>query len=127
MRAKLISTNQLTNNKYFFKVFIDTGKGFNEKQTIIQSIRGKINSWENEEIAEYDNIRKLKIAPINAKSIVKLEYLGLEGMDEDDYTLEHNAYFVEDNIYYFDTDYPEITLTFKKKSYLGKLLTTLEY
>jgi len=118
----------ITSDKYFFKAFIDTGKGFNEKQTIVKKIKGNINSWDNSEIADFENIKQIKIVPINEKSVLKLEYLGIEGVEKDSYTLTHNAYHVDgNNVYYFDTAHPEIIIEFQKKSNISKLLTTIDY
>ena len=110
-----------------FKVFIDTGKGFNEKQTIKQPIVDNINTWQNEAVANYENITAIKIAPANTSCAIKLKYLGVVGARKTDYSLTSNAYYEADGEYYFDTPYPEILLEFKKPKQLSKLPVTIEY
>jgi len=114
-------------NDYSFKIFVDTGKGFNEKQTIKQTIVDSINTWQNEEVSKYENISAIKIAPANTLCAINLKYLGVVGARKSDYNITSNAYYSTETEYYFDTPYPEILLDFKKPKQLSKMPVTIEY
>ena len=114
-------------SQYSFKVFIDTGKGFNEKQTIKQPIVDSINTWQNESIAKYEGIQAIKISPANTLCAINLKYLGVVGARKTDYSISSNAYYSANDEYYFDTPYPEILLEFKKPKQISKLPVTIEY
>jgi len=113
--------------KNSFKISIDTGKGFNEKQTIKKLITDNINTWQNEEISRFEDIKSIKLTPANTLCAINLKYLGVVGARKNDYTISSNAYYNSDDQYYFDTAYPEILIEFKKPKQISKLPITIEY
>ena len=125
--SSIFYENIVTSKKSFFKVFIDSGKGFNEKQTIVFPVQGKMHSWDLKKISKYKTIQRVKLTPANTACIIKLEYLGIDFIKKTTYELDTNAYLVEDNIYYFETEYPEITIELKDPVGIEKLVVSLEY
>jgi len=125
--SKLFYEGVITSKKNIFKVFIDDGKGYNEKDTYSYPISSKMHSWDLNGISKYKKVDKLKFNPANTACIIKLKYLGIDLLKPTNYQIRSNAYLFEDDIYYFDTDYPEIIIDLEEKVGIEKLVTTIEY
>ena len=63
--SSIFYENIVTSKKSFFKVFIDSGKGFNEKQTIVFPVQSKMHSWDLKKISKYKTIQRVKLTPAN--------------------------------------------------------------
>ena len=111
----------------FSKIFIDTGKGYNEGETILQEVTSGLHSWDIQELSKYDHVKGIKILPVNTPCVIGVKYLGLGLLEESAYEISSNSYFTEKNTYYFDTDYSEIIISFKEPTTIEKLVLTLEY
>ena len=117
----------LGQKKFFCKIFIDSGKGFNEGETTSFYITDKLHSWDISGLSKYGPINKIRILPINAPAKVVLEYLGVDDDEEKNYSIKSNAYFSEESTYYFDSPHSEILINFDNSYIAEKLVITLKY
>ena len=117
----------LGEKQHFCKIFIDSGKGFNEGETSSYVVNSKLHSWDISNLAKYGPIHKIRILPINTPSKLVLEYLGVDDDLKQNYTVTSNAYHNEDRTYYFDTSHSEILIKFDNPYVAEKLILTVKY
>ena len=113
--------------EYFCKIFIDSGKGFNEGETSSFAVNSKLHSWDISNLAKYGPILKIRVLPINAPSKLVLEYLGVDDDNEQQYTISSNAYHTEEKTYFFDNPHSEILINFDNPYVADKLILTIKY
>lgn len=111
------------NNKNFVQLFINTGNGFIEENSIKESFdnQSKIKF----DISGIDNIKGLRFDPLNDKCILKINNILIN--DEKVEVSYSNSYYVQDNIYYFHTDDSQIYLDISKFKKMDIISFELEY
>lgn len=113
--------------EHFCKIFIDSGKGFNEGETCSYTVNSKLHSWDVSDLAKYGPILKIRVLPINAPSKLVLEYLGVDDDTEQKYAVTSNAYHTDNKTYYFDNPHSEILINFDNPYVADKLILTIKY
>ena len=111
----------------FSKLLIDTGDGFNEKDSLIQSIETNKHAWDIDLFSKYDAIQQLRFLPANLPCVVNINLLDIEFLKEGTFRLESNAIYQEGQKYYFDTPFPQINILFDKKRTIEKFIIALDY
>lgn len=110
------------------QLFLDTGLGFNETQSITKQIQGQERTIEFE-LSEYADICHLRFDPANAPAaihLVSIELLGMAGERYPISTYQTNACHQNGQNYIFDTNDPMITFA-SPAVRLQKVVITLEY
>ena len=96
----------------YAQLFIDTGKGFNQSESIFHSLQGYHDTIEFE-ISNYDNIESLRFDPINDCAevrIIRSQVAYKDGRREDLRCQQDNALNQEDGFYLFDHEDPQLLL-----------------
>jgi len=115
-------------DNYFAQLFIDTGAGFNEKESIIKDV----NMGEYFlvfELQDYKNIRALRFDPSNsivALYVHKIEIV-LEDGDNIEVSYDDNALEKHSDLLIFDTGDPNLTLNFDSKYKPIKIVINVDY
>lgn len=100
------------------KIYIDTGEGYNEENTIIFNLKESLhlNSYEVN-ISNYESIHSIRIDPSNHAGIYKINNIKL--LDNEkiiDYSVDGNFDLSLDETYIFEQDDPYIRLNFEKST-----------
>ena len=125
--SPILMYRQLHHQK-FAQLFIDTGIGFNETQSISKPIHGQERTIEFD-LGDYSDISNLRFDPANAPAaihLVSIELLGMEGERYPITTYQTNACHQHGQNYIFDTHDPIITFA-SPAARLQKAVITLEY
>jgi ubiquinone/menaquinone biosynthesis C-methylase UbiE len=132
-RDSIIST---LNNKVYelephhvAQLFIDTGKGTSEEQSIIKEVSGKEEELEFD-ITRYEGIEKLRFNPLNDMVRLKLEEIIIiddksKGYQVRDYTT--NCSYRRDKDYTFETNDPIITFKVRDINKPHRVIIRLKY
>ena len=108
----------------FIQLFIDIGEGIIEKDSIIKSIDDIKNNIIIFDTIYYKNIQLIRFDPLNNYSIVKINFIKVDDKELD--ILNTNAFYQEDNIYYFNTIDPQIFLAINKNK-INTIKIDIEY
>lgn len=96
---------------YYTQLFFDLGNGFNEENSILKQINDVKNEIEFC-IPENEEIKQIRVDLINTSSVIVIEQISLvvkgEYIKAD--IVSHNAKYVADNMYIFDTNDPQILI-----------------
>lgn len=98
---------------HFAKLILDCGEGYQERLSQQQSIiLGDQDLYFDLDFAPAP-IRGIKLFPANAKCVVELMEVHIDGFGEETpYILRNNASRIEDQRLHFDNDFPQIILAF---------------
>ncbi len=115
-------------DNYFAQLFIDTGAGFSEKESITKDI--DIGEYFLIfELEDYKNIRALRFDPSNsivALYINKIEIISIDG-DNFEVGYEDNALERHSDLAIFDSGDPNLTLNFDFNQKLDKIVINVDY
>ena len=116
------------NKEYKAKLYIDTGLGFNENQTLNQVITGDSTILEFD-LSAFSDIRKIRFDPINDYAAVYIEVI--KGLTKDNDACEPdiyhcNAMYRDGCNFIFATDDPYLLLDFKSAK-IDKLTCVIRY
>lgn len=116
----------LTSNYYFSQLYVDTGQGFSESQTIInnKTYSGQITF----ELDNFEEVSRLRFDPLNVSCSLKIENIELIAKDGTTHTLdsyETNAEYVQDNFCVFFNSDPQILMDLHGFFDLQKVVITL--
>ena len=109
---------------YFIQLFVDTGNGFNEEESM------RIGFQDQKEISfnlsKFKKIKKLRFDPIDDYSFVKIDEIKIDGLD---YTNEivSNAFHTRDDIYYFENNDPQLYLDVEDQNEIQTVSIKIEY
>ncbi len=110
------------------KLYIDTGNGFNEKESFCQKV-GLKSSKLVFDLKRYKNIQKICFEPFNSYLIFSLKKISI---DEEDIThskmiekVATNALFVKGETFYFNSKNPQISLN--NASFMQKNIETISF
>jgi len=110
------------------KLYLDTGLGFNEKQSMSQIISGSKRDFVFD-LREYSSIEKLRFDPINDYSVLYIHSIRI--FENEDFSFElqsykSNAFQQKGNSFIFATNDPHIYIDVSKIT-IQKIIFTLEY
>lgn len=108
------------NKENYIQLYVDEGNGFSELKSIKQSLENRefiLNEYPN-------NCSALRFDPLNDYLILKINSIYA---DNKELTIKSsNAFYIEKNIYYFDTPDPQIYLKLKNKK-MSKVFFEIEF
>jgi len=116
-------------DNYFAQLYIDTGAGFNEKE----SIKKDINTGEYFlvfDLHKYKNIYALRFDPSNSIVALYIHQVEILPLGSDNFEIpsfEDNALERHSDLMIFDTDYPNITFNFDIYNKPFKLVINVNY
>ena len=118
--------NLKEDNKYFFQLFNEIEGCFTENNSQKQAL------VESENLKQYIfdfsgdiKIKKLRFDPLNDYLVLKINLL--ETDTEKVFIASTNAFYSNDDTYYFDTQDPQIYLHAENETYIKKVVFHLEY
>ena len=123
-----ISANSEQNIKQesFIQLFIENENGISEENSIKTAVEQNNESQEFEfDVSNKKNITLLRLDPLNDYSIIKINKILLD--DVEIKTIQSNACYVDENIYYFNTNDPQIYIDVPNDKKVDKLIIDLEY
>ena len=125
--AKELQTKTHIIHFYYAQLFIDTGIGFNESQSIVIPIHGQEQIIEFD-LAGYDNIKNLRFDPINEITILHLKSIYIVTNDDEIIQIDNyytNAFNQKDLVFIFDNIDPQIIFTAIKQP--KKIIINLQH
>ena len=114
---------------YSARLYIDTGSGFSEENSMTKTLTGDENLLEFT-LTCYSNIKRIRFDPINTLSVVKLDEIGIFTENNNfinDLNFETNALYKKDNIFIFETNDPIIDINIKNIVNPKKIIVRLKY
>jgi len=113
---------------YFAQLFVDTGAGFNEKE----SINKDINTGEYFlvfELQDYKNIRALRFDPSNSIVALYIHKIEITSVDGDTFEVGYEANALErhSDLVIFDTGDPNLTINFDVNQKPAKIVINMDY
>ncbi|CAK0763193.1 O-antigen biosynthesis protein [Gammaproteobacteria bacterium] len=124
---QLQAENQKVIHFYYAQLFIDTGIGFNEGQSINVPVHGQEHIIEFD-LSDYDNVKNLRFDPVNDILIFYLkniQIINAAGEIISITTYQSNAYNQSDQNLLFNTVDPQIIFT--SVEHAVKVIISLEY
>ncbi|WP_156915720.1 glycosyltransferase [Desulfatirhabdium butyrativorans] len=94
--------------KWMAQVYVDTGMGFNEKQTVVAYVGGDERNLEFD-LSRFDRIQGIRIDPVNSPAVVCLYRIVLKdasGREQTASIRSHNALLEEDGHFVFTSTDP---------------------
>jgi ubiquinone/menaquinone biosynthesis C-methylase UbiE len=116
-------------NHYAAQLFIDTGKGTSEEQSMIREVSGKEEELEFD-VSSYEGIAALRFDPLNDAVRLKLEEIVIIGdKNKGHQILEYttNCSYRRDKDYTFETNDPIITFKVRDIDNAKKVIFRLKY
>ncbi|MBY0118886.1 bifunctional 2-polyprenyl-6-hydroxyphenol methylase/3-demethylubiquinol 3-O-methyltransferase UbiG [Paenibacillus xylanexedens] len=113
-------------NYYFSQLYIDTGAGFNESQTIINN--NKHSGQITFELDDFEKVSRLRFDPLNVCCSLKIESIDLTAKDGTTHKIESyetNAEYVQDSFCVFFNSDPQILMDLHGFVDLQKVVITL--
>jgi len=117
--------------RYEARLYVDTGLGFDEKNTLSQNIQQDSTRIEFD-LSAFAHIKTLRFDPINDYAVLDID--AIEGLCDDntvcEANIEHsNAVYVQDRNFVFDTDDPYLFLNFENadNAKIDKLVCRLRF
>jgi hypothetical protein len=114
---------------YFSQLFIDTGHGFSEEQSIVQNMQGDEQQFEFD-ISNYQNIKNLRFDPLNVVTALQIEHIVVIDEQGSTHELSYqpvNVYAQVSEILMFDTEDPQILITLPDTKKFRKVVIQLRY
>ena len=127
--AKLHNEISKMETHYAAQLFIDTGKGTSEEQSIIKEISGKEKELEFD-VASYEGIEALRFDPLNDMVRLKLEEIVIiDDKNKEHRVLEYtsNYSYRRDKDYTYETNDPIISFKIKGIDNANKIIIRLKY
>ena len=109
-----------TSDDHYAQLYIDTGNGFNEEMSIKKPINNK-----EFDLSSHDDIKSIRFDPINDYVQLKIHSLKINDIVFD--LFQTNAFYISNDIYYFNNDDPQIYINIDKISKIKKLYIDVEY
>jgi len=112
------------NRTLFQQLFIETHDGFTERDSIKLNYPSEIQEGIN--LTDFSNIKSLRFDPLNDFAIVKINRIEVNKQLYTD-KITSNAFYHEENIYYFFTDDPQFHLNMNTFSNIDEIMFDVEY
>ena len=116
-------------SQVYAQLFINTGSGFFEKQSVYQEISGNETQLEFT-LEEYDYIKALRFDPLNTRTVIQLERIEIISEEHPmpgEVPYQTNALYEKDGICIFETLDPNIYIDTRDIFHLQKVIIHLEY
>ena len=110
-----LQINEIAKSKYLAQLYVDTGLGLNEEQSITKIIRGNEQQIKFD-LSRYENIIALRFDPLNERVALKLRQVKIltEGSTLcSQITYTTNALYHRDDLLIFDTNDPQVLIDTK--------------
>ena len=112
-------------NKDYIQLFINTGNGFNQKESI-KTFYDEKQSKISFDLKDYKDIKALRFDPLNDYVVVNIKKILLNNQEYKN-SLKTNAFYVEEQTYYFYTKDSNIFLDVSDFEDIKEVSFELEY
>lgn len=113
-------------SKNFIQLFIEDENGISEENSIKTAVEQHNESQKFEfDLQDKKYINNLRLDPLHDYCIIKINKILLD--DVEIKTVQSNACYVDENIYYFNTIDPEIYINISDDKKVDKMTVDLEY
>jgi glycosyl transferase family 1 len=122
-------SNHETDRSYPAQVFIDTGKGYTETDSLTHWVTADVSHLEFD-LRKFQDIRQIRFDPMNVYGVISLKSARLITSDDrfiDLHIRSHNARTKRDRVYLFDTDDSNIEFESPEQGSFKKLIITIHY
>lgn len=119
--------NHLTINSYFIQLFVGNDKSYSEERSIKFPILQTIEIQKFEfDLKDKNDIKSLRLDPLNDYCIIKINEIRLNNIIYKDF-INTNAFFKEDNLYYFNTDDSQIYISLPSDILIDTFSIEIQY
>ena len=112
---------------YFIQIFIEDENGLSEENSIKYSVKQNNEIQKVEfDLKDKNDIKSLRLDPLNDYCIIKINEIRLNNIIYKDF-INTNAFFKEDNLYYFNTDDSQIYISLPSDILIDTFSIEIQY